>query len=69
MSVRRENPFGASPVVIEYGGQTYTGFFRVNNGMLHVTSDYGEQWARAGNSPVELLAQTILHQLVENSRR
>lgn len=64
MSVRRENPFGASPISIEHDGQTYSGTYRVDKELVYVTSDFGSEAARMGGSSAETIAAMVLEGLV-----
>jgi hypothetical protein len=52
----------------ELEGQTYSGFFRVDKGMVLVTSNFGEKWATLGDSPAELIAQIVMRELVESGK-
>ena len=52
-------------VQIDYGGKTYSGHYRVERGMVHARCMYGEKSAKIHGSQPDLLARTLLRELIE----
>jgi hypothetical protein len=55
-------------VFIDRNGKTYTATFRVENGMIEVSTGYERKTAQLGSSPPEVLARFMLGEMINESK-
>ena len=61
-------PSTSFKVGIEVNGKEYRGSYRVEGrpSLVYLTSDYGNKATQLGDSPAEMIARLLLHELVAN---
>ncbi len=59
-------PSPSFEVGIEVNGKEYRGSYRVEGRppLVYLTSDYGNKATQMGDSPAEMIARRLLHELV-----
>ena len=52
------------PISVEVDGKTYSGDFEVRGRVVTVTTSYGTKSTQVGGSPPDVVAKTLLRELV-----
>jgi hypothetical protein len=55
-------------VTVERAGRTYSGTWRVERGLITVTTAHGQKTTQLGDSPAEVLARIMLGELVNDQK-
>jgi hypothetical protein len=55
-------------IEIQFDGRTYSGTWRVEGKLLHVSSTFGSKTTQLGNSRPETLAPILLRELAQEGR-
>ena len=63
---RNHMPSSPCEVRIEVAGKEYCGSYRVQGRppLVYLTSEYGSKATQLGNSPADMIARVLLHDLV-----
>ena len=56
------------PVTIDYQGKQHRGSYYEERGMITVSSQYGSKTTQIGHSTAELLAATMLRELLDEAK-
>ena len=52
-------------LTVEVNGKTYNGHYRVEKGVITVSTLYSSKSTQLGNSPAELIARILLREMAE----
>ena len=64
----RGNDTEPTPITIEMDGKQHHGFYRVESGVVTVTTLEGKNATQIGGSTVEIVARMLLRELVRQGR-